>query len=601
MPKTSLGLVLIFVSLLSWGCTTTRWMVESQNAVDPSDVDVVSKDYFLNRIGEVTPQEPYLKVELLSRNRYVYAEKVLLERYIQDYKLRWPFFILSLAAGGFTIYSAQSDLVVEDLSTSEQNIITGAGGLIALSGMLHMKPSGELRATGEKRYLRQTGTQEVIDTVRVAEGPSDSLRYSIYYDNQRLAFKQKAFFDNGIAQIPLGQYFRELSITRMNPGEVLVAVNYRDQIYDYQVSVASFMKRFVEITIPSAPLRVTPEWQEESVITNLGKGSRLPLIERVEDNWYKVMYGIRESYVSSNNSQVVWYLDESNTSDSENSQLRRIVQVQEVEYGEIDVESNLPILAARDSLSMGIIIANEQYRSSLSSRQYALRDARLVNDYFTSSLGIPSENLFRYDDLENQANWDDFKRNFTAFEDTLNQKLVYINGYGKVNQHDRAGDSLSYSLLLTEWRDGKGEQVNAELSLQELFQSVLQIPSQSTTLFLDLDYIAADSTVTAGPEAIAQEFQQQINTLMDTRFGNISIISANRPGMPSRTYYKSGVEDQKHSVFCYYLAEALQQKITEINPLFQFLERNVTYTARRLFDQPQNPQRYGTSMNRLTP
>lgn len=597
MNKTTL-IVLLLIAI-GTGCTRSRWMVQDQNAVDPDDVEVLNREFFLRQIDSPDVDEPVLKLELLSRSRFNYAQKVKVERYIQDYRPRWPFMAIGALAGGFTVYTANTDRLVDNLSRGESRLLSGAGLLISTAGFLHMKPVGEKQKTGESRFLRQTGNKQVIDTTRVTQNiPQDTLRYSIYYQNRRLAYRQPIRFNNGVVEIPIDRYLEDERIADPSPGSMLIAIGYRDQIYDYQIEMDSVMRQFAEVTIPSTSLYQKPDREQSEIVANVGEKSLLPLVDITENGWYKVMYGIRETYVARNNSRIVWKLPESDRPEDTRNQ---IVRVEEIPYGEIDVESNLPILAENDPNSGAFVLNNEFYRRDFSSRKYATRDARLVQDYLVNTLGVGGENVIRYDDFESREQWEALSDRLTQLPDTLDRFFGYISGNGIIEQDSSKNAVPKYHLALTNWsKDSPYSQV---VNLDSLLNRLIKVPAARQIYFLDLDFSnylnLADDKMDA--RRLRDQWQQHVNRLLARTGKRITIIQASRVGTPSRLYVNEGGVDRRHHLFPYYIAKGLQEEITGTKALYQYLERNVTYTSRRLFDLPQDPLIFGDRTQNLLP
>jgi hypothetical protein len=56
----------------------------------------------------------------------------------------------------------------------------------------------------------------------------------------------------------------------------------------------------------------------------------------------------------------------------------------------------------------------------------------------------------------------------------------------------------------------------------------------------------------------------------------------------SQLYTKQGLAQKYHSIFSYYLADALKKGSKSTNMIINHLQRNVDYTSRRLHNEPQN-------------
>jgi len=69
----------------------------------------------------------------------------------------------------------------------------------------------------------------------------------------------------------------------------------------------------------------------------------------------------------------------------------------------------------------------------------------------------------------------------------------------------------------------------------------------------------------------------------------------------SELYVTDAGEDKKHHIFPYFFAKALQERRTEMGSIFQYLQRNIPYTSRRLHDRSQDPQIFGNTSQELIP
>ena len=592
--KIQVGCLLLVV--LFMGCSRTRWIVEDQGAVDSTDVTVLDRDFFLSPQNSPTKEEPVFNLKLMSRDTVSYAEKVRVERYIQEYRPRWAYWSLGLLAGGFTGYLANSGRFVDQLSRGQSRLMTGAGALMATAGLLHMKPNGERRETGEVKYLRETGRHIVIDTTHVSQDlPRDSLWYSIYYQNQRLAYRQPAVFNKGVGQIPLNRYLNDFQIAGRDPGSMIVAVNYRNQIYDYQFNMESVMNQFAEVTVSSTTLRAKPA-QISNEVAKVGENSLLPLADTTEGDWYKVKYGIREAYIAKNNSRLVW-----RASEGEDANLsEQIISVKDIPYGEVDVESDLPILASGTSESGALIVGNELYRHFFTSRKYVSRDTRLMEDYLVNSLGVNDQNVLSYNDIPDRDQWSRLSGQLNQFPDTLDRFFGYVSGYGTVRVDSGESMNPRFYLALVDWDNSEGSR--NIVPLDSLIGELASLPGRRHYYFLDIDFSNfLDMKSGYDRRQLHAIWEQRVKRLIAEYDKQITIFQASQIGDPSRLYVKEGIDDKRHHLFAYFLARAIQQEITNTKELFKYLERNVSYTSRRLFGLPQDPLILGIRDQTLLP
>lgn len=91
-----------------------------------------------------------------------------------------------------------------------------------------------------------------------------------------------------------------------------------------------------------------------------------------------------------------------------------------------------------------------------------------------------------------------------------------------------------------------------------------------------------------------QVFDNHFSILTDSN-PNAAVITGSNIDQPSALYLSASGEDKKHHIFPYFFARALQQRITGLPAIYQYLERNVPYTSRRLHDQSQDPMLLGAT------
>jgi hypothetical protein len=84
-----------------------------------------------------------------------------------------------------------------------------------------------------------------------------------------------------------------------------------------------------------------------------------------------------------------------------------------------------------------------------------------------------------------------------------------------------------------------------------------------------------------------------------TQNTNNSVLLGTQLNNPSRLYMSEEGEDKKHHIFPYFFAKALQERKTTLSDIYQYLERNVSYTSRKLFDRPQDPLLLGNTQLNL--
>lgn len=568
----------LFLLIAVTACTNPRWIIQEEQQVDPNDFTEISSREFPDAAGAISAQDPVLRLQIYSETTYEYAEKILMARYVQDYKVRPVFLGLGVLGAGLTFYVANSGKVQGIDGNLEKITLNLLGGIIALSSVANMKPDGEPRPTGEERFLRQTGTRIVKDTVQVNAPVQTTALVDVFYGERPVIQGRSYDISNGGLEIELGVPLSNLGITERNPDSVSVSIQYANSIYTYNYPLDSILQPFARVETSVTELRNTPEESPENVLAELVQGSQLQIIEEAGERWYKVLYGIQENYVLRSDVSRVW-----RTLDFE--QENRVVAIPSLPFGEIDVERNIPILAEANQNGLGLLIGNEEYTGTYPTRKYTTRDVRLVDAYLTEALGYPSDRVFAGYDVGRGETFDSL---FTAFSRAATDSsdiFVYLSGFGK----PVGGTGNSHAVLLS-----PAANEASSLELMDLVESITDLPFRKAVVVLDISFNSAvrdSGSAVTSVSSFRQALQNRAASIA-SRNEKLAIIFSSDVDQSTQTFLGDG-EDKKHHIFPYFLAGAMQERLTRISDIYQYLQRNVSYTSRRLHDLPQEPLLFG--------
>lgn len=559
-------------------CTSARWTVKNEHAVDKSDYEVLSKNRFLKKSGEVSPENPVLRLQLLSRTKLKYPERVLAERTIQEYKLKPGFLALGLSGAAMAFLAANTTFITNKRTQTRIWTLNAVGALLTASGFLNMKPDGDPRPTGEERYLRKSGSVVQIDTTNVTESVEGGIGIAIQFGDITIYEDSSRTFSNSTLEIPLADPLMDLNFTGPNPGNIQVQVTFDDSLYSYQYPVSRILQPYARITSRLAPLRNSPEVTNDNIVADLAEGSQLPISNAENEDWYRVMYGISEHFIPREEAEMVW-----RTSDF--AQRNEIVTVPRIPFGDIDVESNIPILRSIKRNSAALIITNQEYSGNLSRRSYAHRDGRLISTYLQNALGYPKENIFELQDLANRDSLTNKLKEIRAISNSNTEITVYLSGYGSVQD-----STQQLGLLGISNEEGTERDI---INLENLYERLANITSGQLLILNDIDFSHSISD-NYSPNVAQNIIERNIDKIIAGNDKATALFSTHL-NQPS-SLYAGDNEDKKHYIFPYFFARALQLRKTNMADVYQFLERNVSYTARRLHDRPQDPFLLGNSM-----
>ncbi len=584
--KRSINYLLLFVFCISGiACTSARWTVKEKSAVDPGDYSKLSSKEFLSPSSTVSPENPNLELQVLSNIRYEYAEKVLVQRTIQDYKLKPGFLALGIIGAGLAAYAANSNALIGGQSSAASLSLNAAAVIIAGASLINMKPEGEPRETGEERFLRKTGTVIQQDTLQVDNPATDVAAVSIWYGDIKLVDQDNRNLQNGDLNINLGGLLDGLGIQGMNTDNVNIEVQYADSSYHYEYPLNQVLQPFARITSPIAELRSTPEQSPENILAELIEGSQLQIVDSIQSEWYKVLYGISENYISRKNAELIWR-------SSDFSRENEVVAVPIVPFGNIDVESNIPILTGVNSNAVALIVTNENYNGPYGIRSFAHRDGQLIQAYMESALGLQTENIFRIEDLSSPDSLFTTLNNIERVSNDSTQVYVYMNGYGSVTKE---GDTHTLHFEST-------DENTASINLSKLFKEISTLTEDKLIVLADIEFNPlSNDPVIAESEVDLKQPLRRISRIITDNNSEATIIFGSEVNQDSELYVTDRGEDKKHHIFPYFVAKALQERNTNLGAIYQYLQRNIPYTSRRLHDRSQDPQIFGNTSQEIIP
>lgn len=208
-----------------------------------------------------------------------------------------------------------------------------------------------------------------------------------------------------------------------------------------------------------------------------------------------------------------------------------------------DIDINIPQLENEKPYSFAVIIANEKYDEE-DDVPYALNDGKIVQQYCTNVLGIPSSNI----KLVTDATLNNIKRQISWINEVMDayqgeaSVIFYYAGHGIPDESNRA----SYLLPV----DGVGNDVSTGYSLDKLYADLSSKPAKSVVVLLDACFSGAkrDGGMLASARGVAIKAKQ------NEPKGNMVVISAAQGDETAYPY-----EEKGHGMFTYYLLKKLQE------------------------------------------
>ena len=566
-------LILILFTIFFASCTTTRWVVTDQNAFDgAADPRVVAdrQAYILN--SQPTVDDPIAEFHLYQVKDLEFPERVRVERTVQQYKPKWGFVLLGIAGAATAVVAANTGIILSSASVTQKIGLNLSAGLISILSFTNLETTGEPIYTGETKLMRQSGIEARRDSVKIEPDDSLYVDVSIFLREEALFTQEEVPVENGELELNLGSFADEMRGKIDRDSEVKILLSHNGSNDEFTVPTAQFLAPYLNIETLVANLRSTPEGGDLNILTEVGQGSFLELMDEDSDGFYRVQYEGNEYFVRKESGSIEWL----STADSGSA---LVFEFAELPFGEIDVEHSMPVLKPNNSSDRGLIISNGLNNGD-DQRQYLKRDHQLFEAYLNTSFRLRDEQVTRITEQRISSQLDDLEG--MESEGAL---YVYLSGYGAVREFN---DQPAIHLIT---ENDQGETLTP---ITEIFSELKRINPGSLFLFIDLDYSVRDqqSSNKSNRNGSSGLLLRTANNILRD-LPNSVVVFSNRPGQESSIY--TGILDgnKRHSIFNYFLAEAIQQRKTRMSDLVNHLDRNVDYTSRRLHDQPQEIQAFG--------
>lgn len=563
MSRIIFNLSFLIILLFGLACTNTKWIVTNEEEIDRTEYKLLDSKFYIEKVGEISPQNPILNFSLKSANTYEYTQRVKTERYIQTYRPRLGFTMFGIAGASLTAYAALSDNLLSSPTTSQKTALLSTSGVLVGISMLNMKETGEPTPTGETKLLRKSGVTIVVDTLGASSSVPQFLQYSIKYNGKYLFEDDLIEFSNNSAQINLLRVLNPDDFPQIDTAKILIESRFNGEESEYEIPLSNIFETFVVIKSPVTALRNSPIVNPNNVLTDLAEGSQLKVVEK-DLYWIKVLYGVSENWVSAQDVITIWR-------PTTFSRQLSVVAIPNVPFGAVDVEINIPKIIDKTSTNWAFILANKDYETIYPDRVYADRDAQLMEEYLKQSLGVPIENVIKLTDATSESEVLNFVGALKTRIGNLNDEssiTVYLSGYAELDEN-----SNSVLFLGTKNENSEFQKINLNTVLQE----IARIRTKSISIIADLDFPAS----TNGSQL------NQLGNVLTNSDSRTRIIFSSKPGQRSQLYSSANGEKNRHSIFTYFFAKGLKTGNSDWQSMLFYLNRNVTFTARSIHDTPQ--------------
>lgn len=537
-----------------------------------NDPVILSEEHILLLDQNPTIENPVMSFATYKVVEKEYEERVRVERSVQKYRPQWKFFILGMSGAFFAGAAGNTNLILTSVSAGQQIAFNVTAAFLAGLSFTNMEPVGEPIFTGETQLQRRSGTEIITDTLRIDSQIQDlKVDLDIFYSNENVFSESDIEISDGTLDLNLATFLEYLGENINAESSIDVRLAYNGFQNSYTVPVTEFLSPYVTITSPVAILRNAPNISELNVVTEVGEGSSLQLINRYSADWYQVQFGGSEVFVARDAGVIQWMSEaEAGSPD--------VFEFADVPFGEIDVENSVPVLRENNPNDRAIILTNG-FTGTSEPRQYLERDHDLMRFYFRYALQMRENQIYEIQ-VDSTGEWMTRLDSITPM-DTSGTLFVFLSGSGFI-------DESNYLYLEEENLKSGANQMESEV-----LPSFDRLNPSSLILMADLDFKTTRNSDALGANRNSVVALQEFSDELLRKIPNSAIIFSHRPGQQSNLYIGSGSENKRHHIFSYYLADALKKRNTEVADIVRYLENNIDYTSRRLHDRPQEIQVYG--------
>jgi len=250
----------------------------------------------------------------------------------------------------------------------------------------------------------------------------------------------------------------------------------------------------------------------------------------------------------------------------------------------VDIEQNIPNTNKANYNALAVIFGIEDYRN-VSNVNFAYRDAVIMKEYFSKTMGIPEDQIyFRTND---EVTLGEFRKVFSdngwldkRVTENITDVYFYYAGHGAPAIKEKQAFLIPV--------DGDPNYpVQTGYSLETVYNNLSGLKANSATVFLDACFTGANrenEMLLAGARPISIQ-------LKNNYVNDVTVFSATSSNEISSSY-----PPKKHGLFSYFLMKGMQgeadynkdKKLT-IQELFDYTKTNVSRTAGSL-DREQTPQ-----------
>ena len=227
---------------------------------------------------------------------------------------------------------------------------------------------------------------------------------------------------------------------------------------------------------------------------------------------------------------------------------KQTVSTVNLSVGKSEVDINIPATNVKNDKTFAVIIANENYRRE-SQVIFAKNDGETLKKYCTQTLGLPEKNIHfvadaTLNDIRGEIDW--ISQVASAYNGEASI-IFYYAGHGIPDENSKT----AYLLPI----DGYGSNVKTGYKLDDLYQTLGNMPAKNITVLMDACFSGAQRSgeILASARGVAIKVEQ------GAPVGNMVVFSAAQGDETAYPY-----KEKEHGMFTYFLLKKLQETKGEV-------------------------------------
>ena len=555
---------IILSCVLFFSCTASRWEVENKNAIDPKSGRVQDSQIAITFNKFTTSGKNVIAEFNISEvNSTLYDQKIQSRIYIQQYSPRWTMFLLGFGASGLLFYMGNSiDHGSADANSNASLTYNILGGAVFIGTLYNQKPVGSPRKTEEVKFLTKTGEILKSDTVKIISGNQGNILANIYFKDQ-LWMRSKSFTikDNSI-KIPVFDHISIPFVKANTTDEAIFDMEYKGKVYEFFIPLKAFMSPYVSTTkVTSISSRASTKRSDQ--ITQIPRKSIYNMIDDKLGEWFVVKFGATSAYLPKKSSEIIWARPGLEVNAFVTDNLAVI-------SNELDIESNIPLETRRPKSPRALLVSNKMDSDANSGD-----DIRALKAYLIQTFGYEDNEIITKTAISKAEILQQLRR----FGDEGVHGEITLFYAGSITNDEKPSIRIQ--------SEGRIE----ELSFDDFYKGLIDARGLNYRVYFDLGmgYKSINqSAYRTKLRASTSKFLQGMDKSL--------VWFSSFPGQESATYsVELSTLSNHYSAFMFYLLQGVKKGIYQTADLKQFVDKELNFTSRKLYDRSQETQLFQNS------